>query len=352
MTTLQKTLVFVLVLLSTASPAFGADLAGSRDHPLVPRYEGSVILAYDQAEYDGYTLPLGPAQGDYIDKLELTSATPLEGRVTRITYLAPAGRSALEVFDNYAKSLAAAGFEPLFEGAGTQLGGGIMKDPRFFAYAAGYKSIKLPGYSVFPLADVPASEKHNFLAARLRRAEGDVHVAVYAIESSNPSITATLYADPNTPTAGGVAERQVIVQLDVVEARAMETRMVTVKADEMASGLAAAGSVSLYGILFDTNSATVKAESADTLAEIGKLMASRADLQLLVVGHTDNVGEFEFNRDLSQRRAAAVVDALATGHGVARSRLTPFGVSFSSPKASNRTEEGRAKNRRVEIVER
>jgi outer membrane protein OmpA-like peptidoglycan-associated protein len=74
-------------------------------------------------------------------------------------------------------------------------------------------------------------------------------------------------------------------------------------------------------------------------------------MKVLVVGHTDNVGTFVFNTDLSQRRAAAVVNVLASRFGIARERLTPFGVSFAAPVASNRTEEGRAKNRRVELVE-
>ena len=71
---------------------------------------------------------------------------------------------------------------------------------------------------------------------------------------------------------------------------------------------------------------------------------------LEVGGHTDNVGSYTFNLDLSQRRAAAVVDALASRYRVARERMTPIGVSFASPVASNRDETGRAKNRRVALV--
>ena len=83
---------------------------------------------------------------------------------------------------------------------------------------------------------------------------------------------------------------------------------------------------------------------------MGKLLKDNPALKLLVVGHTDNVGNFPFNMDLSQRRAAAVVAALAS-RGAAKDRLTPVGVSFASPIATNKTEEGRAKNRRVELVE-
>jgi outer membrane protein OmpA-like peptidoglycan-associated protein len=74
-------------------------------------------------------------------------------------------------------------------------------------------------------------------------------------------------------------------------------------------------------------------------------------MKLLVVGHTDSVGGYAFNLDLSQRRAAAVVAALATRYGIGSDRLTPIGVSFASPVASNRTDEGRSRNRRVELVD-
>ena len=139
--------------------------------------------------------------------------------------------------------------------------------------------------------------------------------------------------------------------LDIVEAKPMETNMVTVSAGEMATGIAATGSVALYGILFDTNSATVKSESMSTLDEIAKLLKGQPGLRLLVVGHTDDIGTFEFNMDLSQRRAASVVQTLTAKFGADPKRLTPVGVSFASPVASNKTDEGKAKNRRVQLVE-
>ena len=74
-------------------------------------------------------------------------------------------------------------------------------------------------------------------------------------------------------------------------------------------------------------------------------------MKLLVVGYTDKVGTFPFNMDLSRCGAAAVVTALSTKHGIDKNRLTPVGVAYASPVASNKTEEGRAKNRRVELVE-
>jgi outer membrane protein OmpA-like peptidoglycan-associated protein len=81
------------------------------------------------------------------------------------------------------------------------------------------------------------------------------------------------------------------------------------------------------------------------------LLKSDPKLKLLVVGHTDNVGGFTSNMALSEHRAAAVVNELVTKYQIAQSRLTPVGVSFASPVATNKTEEGRAKNRRVQLVE-
>src|SRR6266853_2010818 len=90
--------------------------------------------------------------------------------------------------------------------------------------------------------------------------------------------------------------------------------------------------------------------SITATSEIADLLKREPSLKLLVVGHTDNVGDFESNRNLSQRRAESVANALVTGFGIAPDRLVPFGVSYAAPVASNATPEGRSQNRRVELV--
>ncbi|WP_367945885.1 OmpA family protein [Aquamicrobium sp.] len=105
-------------------------------------------------------------------------------------------------------------------------------------------------------------------------------------------------------------------------------------------------------MFFDFDSATIQAESREQIDQLGQLLAGAGALQVLIVGHTDGQGAFDYNLTLSQRRAQAVVDALVRDYGIAASRLTPAGAGMVSPVASNRTEEGRAQNRRVEIVER
>jgi len=88
------------------------------------------------------------------------------------------------------------------------------------------------------------------------------------------------------------------------------------------------------------------------LAEIAKLLANNPTLNLHVVGHTDSTGAFDHNMTLSKARADAVMNALVSAHGVAASRLQASGVGPLAPVASNDTEDGRAKNRRVELVRR
>ena len=119
----------------------------------------------------------------------------------------------------------------------------------------------------------------------------------------------------------------------------------------MADGIASSGRVAVYGIYFDFDKAEVKPESAPALSEIAKLLAGKPRLTVFIVGHTDNVGGVDYNMRLSQARAEAVVTALTTQHSVHPQRLLAFGVGPLAPAAPNTTEEGRAKNRRVELVE-
>lgn len=136
--------------------------------------------------------------------------------------------------------------------------------------------------------------------------------------------------------------------LDIVEVKAME-QQVEVSASEMLDALNKDGFIALYGILFDTGKDTIKAESEPLLGEIVSLLQSNAGLKLSVEGHTDNVGKAKANQDLSQRRAASVKKYLV-GKGVDAKRLETKGWGDTKPVSDNRTEDGRAKNRRVELV--
>jgi outer membrane protein OmpA-like peptidoglycan-associated protein len=118
----------------------------------------------------------------------------------------------------------------------------------------------------------------------------------------------------------------------------------------MSSALSDAGKVALYGIHFDTDKDTLRPDSEPTLQEIARLLRDNPQLNLHVVGHTDNQGAPEYNLDLSRRRAATVVAALAAQYGIAAGRLDSFGCGPYAPAAPNDNDEGRARNRRVELV--
>ena len=140
------------------------------------------------------------------------------------------------------------------------------------------------------------------------------------------------------------------VMMVVIEKEGMK-QDVTMDAKAMANGIGETGRVAVYGILFDTGKSELKPESAPALAEIATLLKENPALKVYVVGHTDMVADLATNVKLSQARAQSVVNALVSQHGIAGARMIAYGDGPYAPVASNKTEEGRAKNRRVELVE-
>jgi len=298
---------------------------GGRDHPLLKRYEGSFIVAYSQKEYDEYKIIVGKGLNPSAESSggkQIEKEQAVEGKVTRITYYAPKGRSVLEVFRNYERELKAKDAETLFTGSGSEgLGYDFGAAPQYYAILEG---------QVFPYSHTDA----RYGAYKI----GDTYLTVYAAAFENGA--------PKAPLEKG----QTAVQVDIIEAKPMEEKMVSVSATEMEKQIDSTGKVALYGIYFDFNKAEVKPESEPTLSEIAKLLQNNPALRILVVGHTDGVGSFESNKTLSQKRAEAVVASIGS-KGIDSKRMFPVGVSFAAPVASNATEDGRAKNRRVELVE-
>ena len=135
----------------------------------------------------------------------------------------------------------------------------------------------------------------------------------------------------------------------IVEKEAMEQHVVA-DAAALGNGIGSTGHVAVYGVLFDTDSAAIKPESAAALAEIAKLLRDDAALRVFVVGHTDTTGPVEHNLQLSQARAESVRQARAPPHGIAAARLRALGCGPFAPVGSNDSEAGRAENRRVELV--
>ena len=137
--------------------------------------------------------------------------------------------------------------------------------------------------------------------------------------------------------------------MTIVEKSAMAQDIVG-NADVFSNDIRTTGHAAVYGILFDTGKSEIKPESALAVGEVAKLLKADPGLKVFVVGHTDTVGSVDANLKLSQGRAEAVLQALVRTHGIAAARLKSFGNGPFAPVASNDSEEGRAKNRRVELV--
>jgi outer membrane protein OmpA-like peptidoglycan-associated protein len=321
-----------LLLLVICTPALAQDVTGAGDHSLLPRYPGSEICASTAAEYGEYKLVSGPASNR--DNIPTRS---LEGRILRNMYvLKDEQRSVLEVMRNYQIALEEGGFTEIYACGGDDCAEGA--DYRTFYFFRANPNLRL-SCKVPDNADwsMPQKEPRYFSAHLARPQEGDVHVAV------------TVAA---WHLRGGSGPRYVFIQADVVEAEPMQVGMELKLAEEIGQDLAASGRAILYGIHFETDSTAILPDSELALQEIAKLLNGRPDLELLVVGHTDDEGALEYNLNLSSRRARAVVDALVNTHGIARERLEGHGVAYLAPVATNITDEGRALNRRVELVER
>ena len=310
----------------------GKDIAGSKDHPLLQRFEGSYIAYYAKKAFSEHKIAFERVTFDYnAGKMNPFKTQTVEGAQTTFVYVLPKDVSTLEAVRAYEEELRSRGeVEVLFQGNGQEQ---ELDDGYDRFVESIYKSASDPASAFMRM-----NKEARYLAAKLTRPEGDVYMTVYAAVNA---------AESNVDV---VPKDRTGVRVDVIETKPRAQRMVTVTADEMSSSIAKAGRVALYGILFDTNKTDLKPESTAALDEIAKLLAQDPAMKLIVTGHTDNVGSLESNRDLSQRRAAAVVAALVGKYKIAANRLQPFGASFAAPVAPNATEEGRAKNRRVELV--
>lgn len=138
-------------------------------------------------------------------------------------------------------------------------------------------------------------------------------------------------------------------RLYIVEREIMKQEVVA-NPDAMGNDIRSTGHVAVYGINFETGKSDINQESAEAIVQISILLTNDKSLKLYVVGHTDNVGSIDANLKLSKERSDAVVNSLVANYQISADRLKAYGVASLVPVASNDTEEGRAKNRRVELV--
>ncbi|MCX8098528.1 MAG: OmpA family protein [Casimicrobiaceae bacterium] len=325
--------------------ASAQDLSGTADPPGLKRITGSQIVFQSRADFDRLTLALEKIVWDAPNtRVRPFRSETVEGQRVTTYYRLPDRMLPIEALRNYEQELRAQGFQILFSGVGEAIET-VGYNNQIAREVLGMKGV----YSTpeeraqWPFQHTDEARAAYFAARGRGPHGGERYVSGYfAINTQGPwEITRGMERIPQGVT---------LARIDLIDVQAREQRMTLVTSAEMAQAIGRDGRVALYGIYFAHDSATIQPEAEPTLAEIAKLMRERPQLQILVVGHTDTQGSFDYNRGLSQRRAEAVVARLAQ-LGVDRRRLHPVGVGFAAPVATNATEEGRAKNRRVELVD-
>ena len=281
---------------------------GIDEKALLSPYPGSNLISEKVTDFDDYELVVGAIDSA---KGACEKKQKLEGRVVRFYYENPKGRSHAEIFANYRGAVKNAGFQTIF----------ACKEEE--CYLDGKPSNNSAFCGDRSIGTLP-SVGSRYLAAKLPGKDGDVYLAVHVYEY--------------------------FTKLHYVTVKPMETGLVKVDAKALKAGIQTDGHVAVYGIDFDTGKADLKPGAAPVIAEIVKLLKGDPTLKLHVVGHTDTVGAFDGNIALSRRRAESVVKELTTKQGIAAARLRPDGVGPLVPLSTNDTDEGRAKNRRVDLV--
>ncbi|WP_166253603.1 OmpA family protein [Marinobacter salicampi] len=287
-----------------------SDVAGSSDHPLFPRHPSASIHHYSSADFEQFRQLLGPIHGKGCCELDLekTRSTTAEGKLTRILYRLPAAVTRREIMDSYQQSLNDSGYEILFQCEDDACG----------------------EYLQFDLLDSEVDPVTGFHYIAAASADGRIRLSI-------------AFPEPNSDAYNEFG-------LSVLEERDMQNRITVLSPDALKKALDDTGKAVLGGIFFEHDSAALMPSSDQALEQVAAMMERHPELKIYVVGHTDNRGELDYNRELSERRAQAVADRLIGAFNIAQRRLEGFGVASLAPQSTNASEDGQAKNRRVELV--
>ena len=282
--------------------------------------EGADRTAYVVRESDSYALPMGAVEPSG------ASLRQLDGRAVWSTYRMQTAEGAQDVLAGYKARLADLGFEPAFECWTAACGG--------FDFRFGVTVLPAP----FMRMDVQAFGQFS---ARRETPEAYASVLVSAVQGIIYVQTVAL-TPAATPAKVAAAPASRAEQVSGDELKPGDTRA-------LGDRLRVNGHVAIEGLAFAPGGTQLSGNSADTLDALARLLTRDAELEVVIVGHSDNEGSLDANIELSRRRAEAVRAALVS-RGVPRKQLEARGVGYLAPVTSNESEEGRQSNRRVELV--
>ena len=292
------------------------DIEGGKDHLLISRFKGSVMEFYEHKNYDLYTIVLG-----FNENGEANKVVDVEGEITRIQYSSSEDHSVLEIFRNYEIALKNANFNISFSCSDKT----SAASWEFWYYIYYGEINKLNTDWITP----DSRMGYRYIVANGEINDKNVYVVLFISSDDDYD--------------------WILTTMDVIEEKPMETGLVTAATIE--KGLKISGHTILEGVYFDSGKSTLKIESDAALKNIAEYVNSKQDKKFFIVGHTDNTGDFASNMTLSEERAKAVMNELTNKYGVNADQLQAYGVSYLSPVSSNSNDEGKARNRRVEIVE-
>lgn len=301
-----------------------SDKSGCNDYALLSRYKGAVIQECQTINYAKFYFGLDePIEKDFEGHGKFFNKyIEVKGKLINIQYLIPLDEGVLKVFENYKNALTNAGFNILY----------IENNKNSCFYGEDFFGGNNP-FSKF---------SRDFYGCRC-------DVDYYYVVAKGVRDSLDVYLSLYISTGGNYGQDFVIVNQSVVETVPLELGLVS--AQNIAQNIDNAGHSIFYDIHFASGSAEIDAKSTNQLQEIAKYLNSHKDKSFYIVGHTDNTGNFDDNMTLSNNRAKAVVNELVSKYNVDANQLTPYGVANLCPVTNNKTDAGKARNRRVEIVE-
>ena len=333
---MNRFLLLILPLISfnlIAQESICPDVKGAIPHPLLTNYKNSCIIGYNETKFDAVTLPISPVKS----KGALQEITA-EGKVIDIIYGIDNAENAtvIEIQRNYEQAFKKSGMTILFSVLGRKSLVSIGKSYPGLASINYLKTMQIQKLKSF-----------QSIFNGYDRQDNDIAYLIAQGKKEGKNYTTALLIAKNRVKKEELINN-IFIQAKIIESEAMETGQVSVASIE--EKIKNEGKEVFHNILFDFGSDKLSTESYPVIETLAQYLANNKDKTYYIVGHTDNVGSLSANQSLSEKRAKSVLIALSTKYNVSASQISSHGVGQLSPMAKNTSEEGRALNRRVEIV--